>query len=256
MSGPALRPLSLGEVLDVAFGLYRNLFLPLLTVTLITGAVPLVISVYVESSGGALVNLPLYFANLLLNTILGAIAAAAATFIVSESYMGRRLTAFDALSRAAPFIGRLILLGILTGFVVVLGLMLFLIPGFILLSGLALATPAMVIEALPTSTGAMGRSWALTRGHRLKVFGALLVVLVLMYIPFIALGGIAAASISSGGGTGSVSGQFIVLTATAALLSTLIWPLFYCVLTVSYYDLRVRKEAFDLEVLASGLAQA
>jgi len=42
----------------------------------------------------------------------------------------------------------------------------------------------------------------------------------------------------------------------AALLSSLIWPLFYCVLTVAYYDLRVRKEAFDLEVLAAGLAQA
>jgi hypothetical protein len=113
----------------------------------------------------------------------------------------------------------------------------------------------MVIEGQTSSTGAMGRSWALTHGHRLKVFGALFVVGVLMYIPFIALGGIAAARMTTGGGGRGVSGQFVALTAAAALLSTLIWPLFYCVLTVSYYDLRVRKEAFDLEVLASGLAR-
>ncbi len=34
----------------------------------------------------------------------------------------------------------------------------------------------------------------------------------------------------------------------------LIAPLIYCFLTVAYYDLRVRKEAFDLEVLASNMA--
>jgi hypothetical protein len=30
-------------------------------------------------------------------------------------------------------------------------------------------------------------------------------------------------------------------------------PLFYCVLTVAYYDLRVRKEAYDLELRAAGM---
>ena len=53
MAAPALRPLSLGEVLDVSFGLYRSLFLPLLMVTLVTRALPLVVSVYIEAAGGA-----------------------------------------------------------------------------------------------------------------------------------------------------------------------------------------------------------
>jgi hypothetical protein len=35
-----------------------------------------------------------------------------------------------------------------------------------------------------------------------------------------------------------------------------VYPLFYCVLTVAYYDLRVRKEGFDLEVLAAALRPA
>jgi hypothetical protein len=256
MAGPVLRPLSLGEILDVAFGLYRNLFLPLLLVTLVTGAVPMALSVYVEASGGTLVNPGLYFLNLLLNAVLGAIAAAASTFIVSENYMGGRLTAGEAFSRAAPFAGRLIMLGIATSLVVVLGFLLLIIPGLILLSGLALATPAMVIESLPTATGAMGRSWSLTRDHRGKILSALFVVGLLMYLPFIALGGLAAAGAVGGGPEQGSTGLFLALTVAAALLSSLVWPLFYCVLTVAYYDLRVRKEAFDLEVLASGLARA
>jgi hypothetical protein len=35
-----------------------------------------------------------------------------------------------------------------------------------------------------------------------------------------------------------------------------VYPMLYCVLTIAYYDLRVRKEGFDLEVLASSLQPA
>jgi hypothetical protein len=149
MTPPVLRPLTLGEILDVAFGLYRNLFVPLLVVTLVTNAIPVALSVYIESAGGAFLNLPLYAGNMLLNVVLSAIASAAATFIVSENYMGRTLTAGEAFSRAMPFIGRLILLGILMSFVIALGLLLLIVPGVILFAGLALSTPALVIEALP-----------------------------------------------------------------------------------------------------------
>lgn len=254
MTGPVLRPLSLGEILDVAFGLYRNLFLPLLVVTLVAGALPMALSVYVESSGGVFASPGLYFLSLILNAVLGAIAAAACTFIVSESYLGRRLTAGEAFSRAAPFVGRLIMLGIATSLVVLLGFLLLIVPGVILACGLALATQAMVLESQPNTTGAMARSWALTRDYRGKIFGALLAVGILLYLPFIALGSIAAVTVGAGGPDAGAA--FLGLTAGAAVLSSLIWPLVYCVLTVAYYDLRVRKEAFDLEVLAAGLAKA
>ena len=257
MTSPVLRPLSLGELLDVSFGLYRTLFLPLLIVTVATRAVPLVLSVYVESAGGILASPILYLLSLFLNAVLGAIAAAASTFIISESYLGRRLSAADAFRRSMPFVGRLIMLAIVLSFVVGLGVLLFIIPGVILFAGLAVATPALVLENLPGAIDAMGRSWALTRNHRLKLFAALLVVGLLLYLPFLALGGFAAASLASGThpGTGAL-GWFLGLTALAAILSTLIFPLFYAVLTVAYYDLRVRKEAFDLEVLAAGLSHA
>ena len=57
----------------------------------------------------------------------------------------------------------------------------------------------------------------------------------------------------AGTGTG---GSGLVAVALAGVVQMLIYPLFYCVLTVAYYDLRVRKEGFDLEVLASTLQPA
>lgn len=256
MTPPVLRPLSLGEILDVAFGLYRSLFLPLLVVTLVTSALPVVLSVYIESAGGALLNLPMYFLNLLLNAVLGAIASAAATFVVSDSYMGRAISARDAFARATPFIGRLIVLGVLMSLVIGIGLVCVIIPGVILFTGLALSTPALVIEELPSANAAMGRSWALTRGFRGKLFWVLLTVLVLILLPTIALGGFAAASGDATLLEPTVSPATLGWLVAASLIQLLIYPLFYCVLTVAYYDLRVRKEAFDLEVLASGLSPA
>ena len=52
MPGRALRPLSLGEILDVSFGVYRELFAPLLIVTAVTRAIPLCLSIYLQGLGG------------------------------------------------------------------------------------------------------------------------------------------------------------------------------------------------------------
>jgi hypothetical protein len=259
MATPVLRPLTLGEVLDVSFGLYRSLFLPLLLVTLMTRALPLVVSVYIEAAGGALTNLPLYALTLLANAILGAIAAAASTFIIAENYLGRRLSAGEAFTRAMPYTGRLIMVALLSSFILVIGLLLLVVPGIILGVGLVLATPAMVLEGIPAATDALGRSWSLTRGYRLKLFSGLCVVGLLLYLPFLALGGYAAITLprtADAAAATVASPTFLVVMALSALLQTLIFPLFYCLLTVAYYDLRVRKEAFDLEVLASSLAPA
>ncbi|MEP6473353.1 MAG: hypothetical protein ABJC74_06510, partial [Gemmatimonadota bacterium] len=37
------------------------------------------------------------------------------------------------------------------------------------------------------------------------------------------------------------------------VVRTFLTPLIYCVLTVAYFDLRVRAEGFDLEMLAGSL---
>jgi len=55
---------------------------------------------------------------------------------------------------------------------------------------------------------------------------------------------------------GGASIGMVTAIAVGGIVQMFIYPLFYCVLTVTYYDLRVRKEGFDLELLASTLQSA
>jgi hypothetical protein len=62
------------------------------------------------------------------------------------------------------------------------------------------------------------------------------------------VGGISAAA----GATGNAALQpfFVVL---ASLMSIVLAPILPCALTLLYYDLRVRREAFDLQILSEQL---
>lgn len=253
MQQPQLEPMSVGRILDVAFGLYRALFAPLLIVTLVTAAVPQAVSVYIEAAGGTFEHLGLFLANLALNVVLGSIGTAASTIIVAEHYVGKAITAGEAFHRAAPFMGRVIAAAVLSTLLMGFGLLLLVIPGVIVIAGLAVTTPALVVEDLDSALGAMGRSWSLTRGHRLRILRALGTVVVVMTLPIFALGGYAATRLTA---EGTVGTEGVALGALAALLSALVQPMFYCVLTVAYYDLRIRKEAYDLELRAASMAGA
>lgn len=247
---PVLRPLSLGEVLDVSFGLYRSLFVPLVIVAVTCQALPMAIGVYLGASQGLFVNILLTLLYLALAVILGAIGVAASTYIVSEAYLGREIPATVALHRATALLGRLVMISFLTSILVGIGFMLLLLPGVILLSGLLLSTVVAVLEAPPDATTAMGRSWDLTRGFRGKVFLTMFVAFLLLLVPGIAIGG-AGALFGNSEGVASV-----VILVLESMLQVLIYPFVYVVLTVLYYDLRVRKEGLDLELLASALQPA
>jgi Membrane domain of glycerophosphoryl diester phosphodiesterase len=253
-----LRPLSAGEILDTSFILYRRHFTALATVALVCTGVPLVLRLFVEASGGIWTNLSLGLLYGLSLVVLNLVATGATVFIVSESYLGRPISAREALARAMPYIGRILVCSLLLALVVGLGLLLLLVPGIILAVGLALAIPAVVLEPRTSASAALSRSWELTRGSRWRIFGLGFTLLVLLYIPVVAVTGLLAVVLpqASGGSFGPTSISTVAAMAIGGIVQMLIYPLFYCVLTVTYYDLRVRKEGFDLELLASTLQTA
>jgi hypothetical protein len=248
----SLRPLSVGEILDVSFTLYRRHFTTLATVAVVCSGLPVLLSLYIQASGGVLQNLPLTLVYYVTFTVLSSIATAATVFVVSESYLGRPLEAVDALRRATPLFGQLILCSLLFAIVVMFGFLFFFFPGVVLLCGLLLAFPVLVLEPGTSPLGALSRSWWLTRGARWRMLGLLVTLVILLYVPIIAIATIVSLLIPSGGR----QLHDVVTLAVVGVLQMLLYPLLYCVLTVAYYDLRVRKEGFDLEVLASTLQPA
>ena len=240
---PPLRPLTLGEVLDVSFGLYRSMFLTLLTVGVTVHLVPILLQTYLLASGRMfLLDLQglLYW---LLAVVMNSIGVAATTSIVSEAYLGRRITAGEALRRAVPLIWPLLVISVLSSLLVGIGFLLLIVPGLILLSGLLLSSVAMVVERPARATAAMARSWELSRGYKGQVFGTVVVAFLLLLIPRAAISTIWTVA---GGADASVVPELI-----AAVLEVAVYPYLYTVITLVYYDLRIRKEGLDLDLLAA-----
>ena len=269
-----LRPLGVGEIIDHSFAIYRRQFGALVTITLSANAIPLLLMVYLFTSGGILERPMLYVGVLLLTVVLGALATAATVFLVSETYLGNSISGGVAISRATKYLWRLILLTMMLSLVVGLGVIIFVLPGIlaaspallalsiipafvtalVIFTGLLVSTQALILEDASPSA-ALSRSWQLTRGFRWKMLGLVIVVGIIIAIPSLAISFLRGGSMAMRS-MGEFSTSDIVWEIAAQFVSTLIYPLLYCALTVAYYDLRVRKEGFDLELLESTLSHA
>ncbi len=250
MAAPALRPLSTGEVLDVSLGLYRSMFFPLVLVALVSRVLPDLCAVYVQAHGGILADPWAWLLQTTLGVVMGAVGTAATTLMVSGAYLHQPVSAGDALRRAAGVLVRLVLLSFMSIIVVCAGLLLLIIPGIVLMSGLLLSAVALVLEQPMTPSAAMSRSWQLTTGFRGKVALTFFVAWLLLLVPTIAIGVVAGLMTVAGGH------PQIVSMILVAVLAVFVYPYLYVVITVLYYDLRVRKEGFDLELLATAAQPA
>ena len=235
-----LRPMSLGEILDGSVSIYRDSFATLVTVAIVCLGVPTLMQVYVALSGNS-VSFTGFFAFVLWS--FGSFVSSAATlWVISETYLGRSATAGEALRFAFGKIGPLFVTGLAVGIIVLLGLLLLVVPGVIAACGYAVTSQIVVLENVSADL-AMKRSWHLTKGFKGKVFGLACVAFLIVLLPAIALSFVAAL-LPGGEATASALGDFVSLAVS---------PLFTSAFTLLYYDLRVRKEAFDLEMLTQQL---
>ncbi|MHB8312342.1 MAG: glycerophosphoryl diester phosphodiesterase membrane domain-containing protein, partial [Candidatus Dormibacteria bacterium] len=100
---------------------------------------------------------------------------------------------------------------------------------------------------------AIQRSWRLTSGHAGRVFGVLLSLVLVELLIGLALGILVGVGVSAVGGAGSAAGTVVGDVATL-VVAVLVAPILASGLTLLYFDLRVRKEAFDLELLAQQIS--
>ena len=141
---------------------------------------------------------------------------------------GRRDFTVGELVRApAPVLGKLVIAGLLAGLGVLLGLVLFIVPGLVLLTWWSVVVPVLVVER-PGIGAAFSRSRELVRGHGWQVF-ALLVVVLIMLIVASAVLAVAAVAISDSA----------VSSAIASLISNVtIVPFFSIAVATLYFALR------------------
>ncbi len=258
---PDLRPLSVGEILDTTFAIYRRQFPRLFTIAAVSLALPYALNTYVMGRmGGAaspdelVVLAGWLLISMLLFAVFQAVATAATVHVVSDAYLGRTLTAGEALRRTVPVIGALILVWVSVSLVVFLGLVFFIIPGIVLGLGLAFSTQALVLERT-SPFEAMRRSWVLTKGSKGRILLLMITVVVILFVALIGSGitfMLFSLFLFGSGEPGASHPLFTtIMDVVTLLIQLLVFPILPCLLTVTYYDLRVRREGFDLEVLAA-----
>lgn len=275
-----LKPLATADLLDASVDLMRNNLVLFVGITAALNTPERVVNAfsYLGRTRPAQnwIWFPLYLA-------FGALTAGALTFAISERYLGRKTCIFSccrvALRRNVflPLLGAQILIWV-TAFVAVIaaalvcGMLLFVrsIRGFpptftaiavtcaALLGApfivrLALAGPAVVIEGLG-ARAALRRSIHLTKGHAIKTISVLIPVYAVAIIPAISasyllarLSGHSLAHLPPALRIAQVWIGWAMSLATAPLVSA--------ATTLLYYDLRVRKEGFDLELLSEELSR-
>jgi hypothetical protein len=261
---PQLRPLSIGEVLDAGFSLFRHRFGKLVVAVLVP-FVPLAIlgtlivastddrafdvnATETNDSGAAIAG---NLVGLVIQGAALALAVAACFKIISAAYLGEQTTVGESLRYGAGRILALIVAYIVLGIVLTISAFLLLIPAIYFGVKFALTFPAIVFERKGPFS-AIGRSWQLTRENWWRTFGTLFVVALLMFVISIALSLALGAAIGAADMDSEV--VFAILTTLVNIgVIAVTYPLGAAILTVIYYDLRVRHEGFDLQLLARGV---
>ena len=174
-----------GRVISEAFENYRNYAGPLLAVALLVVGIAGVISGVLGASDNlllALLGLIVYIAAAVLYT--GYVVK-----LVQDVRDGRRdHSVAELFESAAPYIGTLILNGILAAIGIGIGLVLLIVPGLILITIWAVVAPAIVVEGAGVIE-AFGRSRDLVRGNAWPVFGAIVIAyLIVLGVSFVTAG--------------------------------------------------------------------
>jgi Membrane domain of glycerophosphoryl diester phosphodiesterase len=265
--GGAIPQRGVGDLLSVAFEVYKANAAKLITIVAVvvvplsfvshflTGVVlkPHVTTSNITIAGQTVVTSTVSTRSFGTFVLAGLVAAAIAVII--SATLQAALTRGAALATVGDPIdveasyrygfsrfGSVFWISLLVGLVVAIGFLLFIIPGVIFLTMLAVAIPALIVENR-RGTDAMSRSWNLVKGHFWHVLGTIVVAFLITAIVGAIIGLLGDSNWFLQWIFGSIA-QIITAPFTA-LVSILL-----------YIDLRARTEGLTADRLRADLSAA
>ncbi|MEU8511115.1 hypothetical protein AB0C76_05945 [Kitasatospora sp. NPDC048722] len=294
-----LRPLGLGELLDGSVSTIRKHWRTALGLSLgiavLQQAGGVGAQLLVGGKTGDFTAVLVVLASLPLNLLLGVIATALLTVVVSRAILGQSVTIGEAWRGARPqllqLLGLTLLTGLITGGVMVLGFGPLIgytaagaaspaIVGLLVIVGLlslpvvvwlwiqlSLAAPALMLEKQGVIT-ALSRSRRLVRGSWWRICGITVlsqiiafIVSAIIAVPFTIIGlvlgfGDLQQQMESGGTTQQPVALLVATAVAGVIASTLTVPFTAGIGVLLYVDQRIRREALDIELArAAGLPE-
>lgn len=242
MTDLGLRPRKATELVDAAFQLYRReplqfiiglgiIYVPWMVISGALGIQsesPTLTKGLINAAGAVLVY-----------TLAGGVS----TILANDVYFNRP----PDLGRAFRAVGASFLTLFLTMMVAALatgfGLVLFIVPGFYMLARFFAVKQAVLLEGADTGR-ALERTSKLSEGYKLHILSTIGIVFLLNIALTVGVGLFSRVIPSS-----------LVRLAISTIFGTLSYPLFGITETLLYYDVRIRKEGFDIEYLSTASAE-
>ncbi len=259
-------PLSLSEILDRMFAIYRRYFLTLIGTTILPFLLLIPVGAFVGAGMFAMFRsrtapadifgigfgaiLAVYFVFL----IAYCVSWIAVTAAVWETQLGRTPTIRGSYQAAWRNLWQAVLAGVCFGLIVGIGMVFFIVPGVLLALALSLIGPIILAEGAGPIE-ALSRSWDLTKGYKGKIFVIWLICLGIsmamtygLQIPMLV-----AAGLLFKGGSNPI--WFAVISGLCSVVGSILpAPLQTTALCLVYHDARVRKEGMDLQRMIDTLA--
>jgi hypothetical protein len=253
--------MGVGEILDAAIKLYRSQWKSLMAIVAIALVPITFLQVFLTRTLGSPLADPTTTQAEFESTVITSLVVTAIQLLLvqpfltaavakasSDVYLGHTVVVGSTFRFAVSRIHSILWISILFALAVLLGLVLLIVPGIIVLIRFYFGSTVFVIEGKKGSK-ALGRSWRLAKGFFWKILGTYLLASIMasfiegvLSIP----GAVAYAAIGSAGWP-----LYAIGLSLAAILTT---PFTTLIAVLLYFDLRIRKEAFDLEVMAEEMS--
>ncbi len=262
MSESTLRPRTASELVDAAFRIFRHHFGSYALLAAVAALPGLLVNVMMlaEADWGADLSAlaaqdPFSgwrMASSLLSFLTYSVVEGVYVRLTADAYDGGTPDLADVLRRTLPRIPAVIAGQVLRVLAVLIAALALIVPGLIVLVRTSFVAQANVLEGAGPVAG-VGRSWALSKGNAWRVLGGIGLAWLLLFVVLFGLQMVAGVAGLLIGGTAMLMVASLVVSA---LGMALIYPLVPIVGTLMYFDLRIRREGLDLELMADALAPA
>jgi len=272
------------EIVDTAFTIWRRNF-GQMTIIGIAATVPIVLALVLGlgslftagmtgksiNEGAILSMVPMILVFVVILVLWMAVVDGAMTLAAGDAYFGREVSAASALRGALSKGGTLVLSNILrmltiggaavvggiviallgraNGAIAVLLIVVLSVLMLLLFARLFATTNAVVFENSGASES-LNRSFALSKDSAWRIFGVILLSYVVLIVAQIAIGLTVQVVIST------ILRSPVVASMVGNVIGALLYPFLSIALMVLYFDQRIRKEGYDLDVLSDGLPKS
>lgn len=249
MSDLQLRARSVSELVDAAIQLYRRDALQYMLLVALAYAPWVVLQLVVLGGldpAEAVVGGTFSAAAILMGIgtfVTFSVMSAVLVRLSAGQYLGERRELGDVVREVLPRVPTVMATALGRYVLGIVGLLALIVGVLYVLARWFAVTPAVVLER-EGFRGAFARSSALSDGHKRHILNTLLLGWLLYFV-----GSIAVALVAEMGGR-------MLSIAASSIYTVVAYPIIGILEMLLYYDMRVRKEGYDLQVMADALEPA